>query len=114
MRLSPFIKENRTALAVFGLAAATTLWFGFSFLANLIYFNDPRHQDEALKPWMTPRYVVMSYKLPRKVVADTLNLPEGGPRGMKLGDIADNLGLTMEELTARVREAALAHRDSQE
>ena len=114
MQLPPFVKENWIALTVFGCSAVAALWFGASFLLNLIYFNDPRHQDETLKAWMTPRYVVMSYDLPRQVVADVLDLPEGGPRGRKMDEIADELGLTLAELTQRVREAAAAHRESQE
>ena len=79
-------------------------------MADLIYFNDPRHQDETLRPWMTPRYVVMSYDLPRSVVAEVLELPrDGGPRE-RMDNIAERLGLSLDELTARVRVAADTYR----
>lgn len=111
MRIPPFVKDNWLVLSVFGASALAVIWFGASFLLNVIYFNDPRHQDEALKPWMTPRYVVMSYDLPRGVVADVLDLPEGGHKGLQMDAIAAGMGLTLEELTALVRETAAAHRE---
>lgn len=45
-------------------------------MANAIYFNDPKHQDEVLKDWMTPRYIVLLYELHREIVASSLGLNE--------------------------------------
>lgn len=114
MNVPGFIKDNWIVLTVFAASSLAAAWFAINFLLNVIYFNDPRHQDEALKAWMTPRYVVMSYDLPRQVVADVLALPEGGPQGRKMDEIAKDMDLTLDELTVLVRQAADAHREGQE
>lgn len=108
--LVKFAKANWPALIVLGVSTLAALWFAAGFVLNVIYFNDPKHQDADLKPWMTPRYVVMSYDLPRHIVADVLDLPPSGPGSLKLGTIANDMGLSLNELTIRVREAAVAFR----
>lgn len=107
-----FAKKNWPVVVVFAASSIAALWFGVSAVLDLIYFNDPRHKDEALKGWMTPRYVVMSYELPRGVVADALGLSEGQGR-VRLKKLAEDQGLTLQELTERVRAAADAHRQGQ-
>ena len=109
-----YAKENWVAMLVLCLSSIAVIWFVGSVLFALIYFNDPRHQDEALKGWMTPRYVVMSYDLPRGIVAVLLDLPAGGPGDLTLDVIAQGLGLTLDELTTLVRDAAAAHREGVE
>lgn len=104
-----FARKHWLAMAVFSAATLTCVWFAASFVLDLIYFNDPRHQDEALRAWMTPRYIVMSYDLPRPIVAEVLDLPPDGSR-LKMDTIAADLGLTLDELTERVRAAAELYR----
>lgn len=77
---------------------------------DIIYFNDPRHQDQALKGWITPRYVSMSYELPKRVVDDVLGLERDEGRGKRLSDIAASLGVDLDELTQMVQAAAEDHR----
>lgn len=99
-------------MAVFGISCVAALWFAASAVLDLIYFNDPKHRDEALKGWMTPRYVVMSYDLPRGVVADALGLVEGEGR-VRLKRLAEDQGLTLDALTEQVRAAAATYRQGQ-
>lgn len=106
-----FAKKNWPVLTVFAVSSLAALWFAAGVVLDLIYFNDPRHKDEALKGWMTPRYVVMSYDLPRGVVADALGLVEGQGR-VRLKKLAGDQGLTLDALTERVRAAAAAHREA--
>lgn len=113
-KLKLFARRHWLPIAGFALSLGIAVWFGFTFLANAIYFNDPQHKDAALERWMTPRYVVLSYELPRSVVADVLGLTtadEGKRR--RLGDVAENMDLTLDELTQKVRDAAQAYRESQ-
>ncbi len=113
-RLTTFARANWPALVILGVSTLVAVWFAFGFVMRMVYFNDPRHQDEALKAWMTPRYVVMSYDLPRPLVAEVLDLPEGGPGRLTLGDISERTGLPLEVLTQKVRDAAARHRETQQ
>ena len=112
-RFQQFARENWALLSVFLLALAVALWFGVQFVLQFIYFHDPRNQDVELKGWMTPKYVVLTYDLPRSLVAEILGLTDPSQRGRPLRRIADDLGLTMEELTERVRAEAAEYRETQ-
>jgi len=105
-----FLRQHLGMLAVLVIACVAGLWFTFGILSEFLYFHDPINQDEALKPWMTPRYVVMSYDLPRGLVADVLGLPSEMHRGMTMADIAEMNDLSLDELTKIVRDAASAFR----
>jgi len=108
--LVAFIKSNKIAVGIFGVALAVFLWFAGNFLADFVYFNDPRHKDQALEGWMTPGYVGMSYSLPRRVVIEALELETGQGKRKRIGAIAAERGQTLEELTQSVRDAAEAFR----
>jgi len=105
-----FVRKHWLAVGCFVLFSLAALWFAFVFISDFLYFNDPRNQDAQLKGWMTPRYVVMTYDLPRPLVADILGLTSMDQRGMPMRDIAAEMGVTLEELTEIVRAAAADHR----
>ena len=107
-----FARQNRIILSILLVAVCAMMWFSVNAVLNIIYFNDPRHQDEALKGWMTPRYVVMSYDLPRPLVLDLLNLTRETEGRRRLHDIATEMGVSLDELTQIVRSAAEEHRAS--
>lgn len=111
-RLKIFLRENWVLASCFALALIVAGWFALQFVLQAIYFHDPRNRDVALKGWMTPRYVVMTYDLPREVVAETLGLTDLSQRRWRLGRLAEEQGVTMEDLTARVRDAAAAYREA--
>ncbi len=92
------------------ISLAVVIWVVGSLALDFIHFNDPRHQDRALKGWMTPRYVVMSYDLPRPLVLELLQLERGERKMMR--DIADEMGMTIDELTRIVRDAAARYRET--
>jgi hypothetical protein len=105
-----FLRNHMGVVAILVIACAAGLWFAADIVSDFVYFNDPRHQDEALKPWMTPRYVGMSYDLPRDVVHDIFGLSDNGPRGMTMRNIAAEQGLSLHDLTEKVRTTANAYR----
>lgn len=109
-----FARQNWMLLSVFLLATVVALWFLIGIALDFIYFNDPRHQDADLKPWMTPRYIVMSYDLPRPLVLEILGLPEIGGERRSLGRIAADQNMTLDELTELVRKSADAYREAQQ
>lgn len=109
-----FAKSHWLSIFGFLISVAIALIFGFTFMANAIYFNDPKHQDEALKDWMTPRYIVLSYDIPRDIVADALGLDDDdrGKR-IRLQDVAKAQNLTIQELTEKIQNIAQTYRESQ-
>ncbi len=111
-QLLAFARQNWLPTSVFVIALAAFLLFSGRFVADFIYFNDPKHQDQALKGWMTPRYIGMSYSLPKDVVFDALGLEEKqkGPR-KHMRDIAAEKGMTLDEMTEVVRQAAEEFRE---
>ena len=113
-KLKQFARINWLPLSGFALFTTVALWFGFTFLADAVYFNDPRHQDQELKGWMTPQYIMMSYELPRDVVIEVLEVSEKPGPGRRMRDVALAQGLTLDELTDKVREAAEEYRDEHE
>ncbi len=107
MSFLKFIMRKHPFLAgIFGLALLATAFFAIDLGRDWLYFKNPDHREQTLKPWMTPRYVGMSWGLPRELMEDVMELPknhEGRPPKVK--DIAERLGLTLPELQARVASA---------
>lgn len=105
-KLRSFILQNKLIVGFSSVSFLALIYFAGKFVAQLIYFNDPRHQNEALKPWMTPHYVGLSYDLPREEVDEIFGFTETfeGPRRMKL--VAERMDLSLDQLTQMVREAA--------
>lgn len=114
MRVVSFIKQNLLVFSLFLGSFAVALWFAFHAITDALYFNDPRNVDVALKPWMTPRYVVLTYDLPRPLVMEILELDPEGDRGVRLGRLARDRNISMDDLTDLVREAAATYREGQE
>ena len=108
--IAAFLRQNWILAGFFLGACLLALWFAVHVVMDALYFNDPRNVDVDLKPWMTPRYVVMTYDLPRSVVAELLELDGPDDRGLRLGRIAESRGISMDALIALVREAAAEYR----
>ena len=103
-------RDHRLLTAAFLLAVALTTFFAARLVASWIYWNDPAHRDAEIAPWMTPRYVAHSWRLPPEIVAETLDLdPPVGPPPT-FGELAAERGVTVEDLAARIEKAAEAHR----
>ncbi len=107
-------RRNWRLVGVFLAALCVVLFFASRVFLDFLYFNDPRNVDVDLKPWMTPRFVVMTYDLPRPLVFEILALDLEADRGLRLRQVAERHGLTMEELTARVRDAAKIYREQEQ
>jgi hypothetical protein len=108
-KLKRFLIQQKWVVGGFLISAVFLIGVSFTFLADAIYFNDPRHQNVQLKAWMTPRYLALSYDLPRPVVMELLGIEKGsGPPG-RLDRLSESLGLTLDELTEKAREAKKAY-----
>ncbi|RJE78986.1 hypothetical protein [Paracoccus sp. JM45] len=110
--LSRFGRDNWLPLSVFAIAIAVALWFAVHVLMNVIYFNDPRNVDVDLREWMTPRFIVMTYDLPKPLVFEFLGLQPGKDDNRPLWRVAEDLGVTMDQLTDRVRDRAEQYRET--
>ncbi len=108
-RLRAFIGQNKLTVGIAAASFFALVYFTGSFIAELIYFNDPRHQNEALQPWMTPYYVALSYDLPRDTIKEIFEFKDGVEGSKRMSFVAERLDLSLEELTEKVRTAAQAH-----
>ena len=106
-RIKHLWAHHRALLIAFLAASSVALYFAVTTAAATIYWMDPAHQNQALEPWMTPRYVAQSYQIPRHILGPALfHDPEDPPRRRRLEDIAAENGVTLEELQTRVDAAA--------
>lgn len=113
-RIKTLWAHHRIAFVGFLALLCIAGYFAVNAIAAAIYWNDPRHQDQALAPWMTPRYVAQSYKIPPQVLGPALFLdPTEPPRRLRLEDIAAANGVTLDALQQRVTDAATTFRARQ-
>lgn len=102
--------QHRLALLAFVAALGAAGFFGIRTMSAMVYWMDPAHQEQPLASWMTPRYVAQSYGLPRTAIEELFMLERGvDPPRIRLGEIMENMDMTMDELQARVDAAKAAH-----
>lgn len=110
-RIKTLWAHHRMATLAFLTLFCITFYFAFNAVAAAVYWNDPRHQDQPLAHWMTPRYVGQSYDIPPNVLGPALFIdPKDPPRRLRLEDIATANGVTLEILQKRVSEATATFR----
>ncbi len=109
-----FLRKNWMLLSGLIAAVIVAIWFATQVIMEFLYFNDPKNVDVDLKRWMTPLYIVETYDLPRPKVFEILQIDLEADRGRRLGRIAQRDGVTMEELTEKVREGAAQYRAQQQ
>lgn len=112
--LFSFVKKNIIPIGLLIASIAALGFFSFGFIAKLIYFADPKHQNQPLEYWMTPRYVVMSYELPPQVVDEIMDLRPKIDKRKPLKKVTEDLGITLDELQLLVDAAQKAHLQSLE
>lgn len=110
--LTQFALQHKAPVLSFMLALLVTLYLAGKILLDIVHFNDPKHQDQTLRNWMTPQYVMKSYDLPRPIVDDIFELDPEVKKRRKMRFIAEDMNLTLTELTERVRQGAQAYRES--
>ena len=108
-----FISQYKIPVGVFLLALIVGVYLAGRILLDLIYFNDPRHQDQSLRNWMTPQYVMKSYDLPKPIVDEIFEIDPEAPQRRKMRFIAERMNLSLEELTLKLRTRAELYRESQ-
>lgn len=101
--------HHRAVLVAFLAVLGVICYFGIKTYTAMIYWQDPAHQNQDIEPWMTPRYVSLSYRLPPEILGPVLFLDKDTPpRRISIGTIAADNNVTMDTLQARIDEAAAA------
>ncbi|MBL4645983.1 MAG: hypothetical protein COA52_17230 [Hyphomicrobiales bacterium] len=87
---------------VFVLAIIIAVFFAGRLVVSLVYWNDARHIEQPLEPWMTIGYVARSYRVDRESLADTV--PFAVQRGKRetLQNLSDAQKISLSELYAQI------------
>lgn len=107
------MRPPRLLLVAFAVALLLSVFFGVqSFRHAASITPEP---DAPVAGWMTPRYVAMSWDVPRDVVAEALGVDLGEGAGREsLAGLAEERGVPVETLVADLEAAIAAHRDGAE
>jgi hypothetical protein len=108
-REAPFLTAGLTVAL---LVAAV---FAFRLVSGMLYWEDPRHQDMPIAAWMSPRFVAMSWNVPREVVIEALQMvPDGeGPRPLErmAAERGVPVQVLIDDLEAAIAAWRVAHPD---
>ncbi|NNE78872.1 MAG: hypothetical protein HKN18_01245 [Silicimonas sp.] len=108
-----FVKQHKWLSFAFALAFVITLVFLIRLTASVVYWSDPRHVDQTIAGWMTPRYVSRSWSVPPEVIAEALDLERSGVMGRTTLDrIAAQKNLSFEALVKDLNSAIGTFRGS--
>lgn len=113
-RLKHLWKHNKLMLIAFVFAAVITGVFIVRTVIFSLYWADPAHRDQGIEPWMTIRYVSYSWDLPRDEMIQALGFEPDNGRMLTFGIIADEHDVSLEEMTLRIKAAALEFREAHE
>ncbi|WP_425073236.1 hypothetical protein [Sagittula sp. S175] len=92
------------------LALVVAGFFGVRLVLGAVFWADPRHQDMPIAPWMTPRFVAMSWDVPKEVVIEALGMKQDGHGPEPLKKMAEERGVPVEALVAELEAAIAAYR----
>jgi len=93
----------------FLLAVVLTVVFAVRNVLFLVYWTDPKHRDQPIEGWMTPRYIVNSRQLKRKDILDIIGDGRMPEKRHTLEEIARGHGIPMETLILDLTTALDAH-----
>lgn len=96
----------------FGLVVSLVVagFFAVRLALGMLYWADPRHQDMAIEPWMTPRFVAMSWQIPPEIVREALTLDRHEGRPASLEHLAQDRDVPVEALIKVLNDAIAEHR----
>ncbi len=106
--IGPFLRANRLLVLALVLVLMAAVFFGLGALRHSRAW-DPAG-PRAVEAWMTPRFVVRNWDLPREVMVDVLSLPREEVGRVPLREIARERDVTVEDLIAEIEAAIAAHR----
>ena len=99
-------RRHPLLVTAFVLALALTLGFAGRFVAQVVYWSNPAHQNQTVQGWMTVGYIGKSWDLPPREIDAIAGLPlpvNGKP--FTLDQIARDRGIPVEQVIAQVEQA---------
>ena len=79
--MKQIFKSHPYAASGFVLAAAIILFFMVRIVTSAIYWADPAHHNESVKPWMTVGYIAKSWDLDPQQIDLLAGLPTPANHG---------------------------------
>ena len=101
-------RKHKILTSLFTLALILMIFFGVRTVRQAIYWSDPAHHNESVKPWMTVGYIGKSWHLDPRQIDALAGLPApvaGHPK--PLVEIARDRGVPVATVIQEV-EAAIA------
>ncbi len=111
--MKQLFKNHPFAATGFLLATAITLFFIVRIVTSAIYWADPAHHNETVKPWMTVGYIAKSWGLDPREIDILAGLPtpkDHGPwtikeialaRGVEVQVVIDQVNATIAVLQVK-------------
>jgi len=96
--------HHRYLLFGFSLASLLTLGFLVKFTFSAAYWSS--HRDASIEPWMPIGYIARAYHVDREWLYAQSGLPpKTDRRPLPVKDAAEELGISYEEMRARLMQA---------
>ncbi len=113
-RVKRLWRRKPILLVAFAASIVLFVFFGFKVADEARLWKDPSYRAPKLEPWMTPRYVSLSYKIPQEDLLPALGLepvPSNAaadrPRErITLNAVAIALGIDFDELEELIEDLA--------
>ena len=99
---------NRLLVLGFVVFLCLALFFGVMTVRRLQDFDVAK--DQPVAAWMTPRYVALSWDVPREVMIEVLQVEPPGPGRETLADIAAGKGIPVADYIATIEAGIAAFR----
>ena len=105
--MKSLFKSHPYAASGFLVAAAVTLFFMVRIVMSAIYWSDPAHHNESVKPWMTVGYIAKSWHLdPRSIdILSGMPAPGDGHGPWTMKEVALSRGVEVATIINQVNAA---------
>lgn len=100
-------RNRRAARWLLGLSLAAMVFFAVRLAADMVYWNDPRHHDQQLEPWMTVGYVARSWDIDRRSLREALELGPAPDHKSSLGQLAHSRNMEFDAYAEDVMQTIL-------
>ena len=98
-------KTQRTLVIIFAVASALALFFAGQMISKAVYWADPAHTRVIPEPWMTPGYIGRSWHVNPEEMAAIIGAPASKQKRRTLDEVAEEKGISVEDLIDILREA---------